>query len=83
MEGPPRLLMIFRQAWRSFHFHSQENAMITAERECLAKKQTTRMKKVACSSCGCLIRMTRHWIELCGCPTCACGAVMERAAEND
>ena len=44
------------------------------------KKQTTRMLKVVCEECGCVIRMTKTWIEEVGCPTCACGGVMEQAA---
>lgn len=38
------------------------------------KKQGTRMHKAACSECGCVIRMTRKWIESVGAPLCACGA---------
>jgi hypothetical protein len=43
---------------------------------CKEKKQTTRMKKVECSDCGCIVRMTRKWLEECGPPTCACGGPM-------
>lgn len=44
------------------------------------KKQTTRMLKVECPGCGCLVRMTRTWLEEVGAPTCACGSQMEEAA---
>lgn len=44
------------------------------------KKQTTRMLKVECPRCGCIVRMTRTWIEQVGTPTCACGEQMEEAA---
>jgi hypothetical protein len=40
------------------------------------KKQTTRMLKVACGDCGCLVRMTRQWLDTVGAPTCACGGAM-------
>lgn len=40
------------------------------------KKQTTRMLKVACDSCGCIVRMTRQWLDEVGAPTCACGGEM-------
>lgn len=42
------------------------------------KKQTTRQLKVSCSSCGCVVRMTKKWLEDVGAPTCGCGAEMER-----
>ena len=41
------------------------------------KPQTTRMLKVSCPECGCVIRMTRKWLDEVGAPTCACGAPME------
>lgn len=41
--------------------------------------QTTRMLKVACPDCGCIIRMTRTWIENAGTPTCGCGGEMSEA----
>lgn len=44
------------------------------------KKQTTRMLKVECSGCECVIRMTRKWLDEVGAPTCACGSPMEEAA---
>ena len=40
------------------------------------KKQTTRMLKVACTACGCIVRMTRQWLDEVGAPTCACGGDM-------
>jgi len=40
------------------------------------KKQTTRMLKVQCDICGCVVRMTRKWLESVGAPTCGCGAEM-------
>lgn len=40
------------------------------------KKQTTRMLKVACAACGCIVRMTRQWLDEVGAPTCACGGDM-------
>lgn len=43
------------------------------------KKQSTRMLKVECPRCGCVVRMTRKWIEEAGTPTCACGEQMEEA----
>jgi hypothetical protein len=40
------------------------------------KKQTTRMLKVQCDICGCVVRMTRKWLDSVGPPTCGCGADM-------
>src|SRR5262249_48098986 len=40
------------------------------------KKQSTRMLRVTCTECGCIVRMTRQWIEEVGTPTCACGGEM-------
>lgn len=40
------------------------------------KKQTTRMLKVTCRDCGCIVRMTRQWLDEAGAPTCACGSEM-------
>ena len=40
------------------------------------KKQSTRMLKVSCADCGCIVRMTRQWIDDVGAPTCACGGTM-------
>ena len=42
------------------------------------KKQSTRMLKVTCIECGCIVRMTQKWLDDVGCPTCACGGAMER-----
>jgi len=46
-------------------------------------KQTTRMRKVTCESCGCVARMTRKWLDEVGPPVCACGIQMreQEAAE--
>jgi hypothetical protein len=41
------------------------------------KKQTCRQLKVICKECGCICRMSRKAIDEVGCPTCACGGVME------
>jgi len=43
-------------------------------------KQTTRMLKVACEDCGCIIRMTQKWLDEVGAPTSASGTRMEEAA---
>jgi len=40
------------------------------------KTQTTRMLKVTCKECGCVIRMTQKWLNEAGAPTCACGGEM-------
>ena len=47
------------------------------------KKQTTRMLKVECPDCGCIVRMTRKWLDECGPPTCACGCEMVADGEGD
>ncbi len=39
-------------------------------------KQGTRMLKVECPACGCIVRMTQKWLDECGAPTCACGSEM-------
>ena len=39
-------------------------------------KQSTRMLKVVCKECGCVVRMTRKWLDDVGTPTCACGGEM-------
>ena len=41
------------------------------------KKQTTRMIKMTCSSCGFIARASRTAIEQAGYPTCGCGNWME------
>jgi len=43
------------------------------------KKQTTRLIKVECPSCGCLARMTMKWLLDPGTPMCGCGTEMEAA----
>ena len=42
------------------------------------KTQTTRMLKVECE-CGCVLRMTRRWLDEAGTPTCGCGGAMREA----
>jgi hypothetical protein len=44
------------------------------------KPQTTRMLKVECPSCGCVVRMTRRWLDEAGAPECACGTRMDEVA---
>lgn len=46
------------------------------------KKQTTRMLKVECPGCGCVVRMTRKWLDEAGTPTCGCGTRMVRADDD-
>jgi hypothetical protein len=41
------------------------------------KTQSTRMLKVVCKTCGCVVRMTRKWLDDAGLPTCGCGGEME------
>ena len=40
------------------------------------KTQTTRMLKVVCTKCECVIRMTQKWLDEAGVPTCGCGSEM-------
>lgn len=40
------------------------------------KKQGTRMLKVTCQACECIVRMTRQWLEQVGAPRCGCGGEM-------
>lgn len=49
------------------------------------KTQTTRQRKVVCTNpeCGCIVRMTKKWVDDVGCPTCACGSAMELDGEGD
>jgi len=47
------------------------------------KTQTTRMRLIRCPDCGCICRMTRKWVQEVGCPTCACGGVMELDGEGE
>lgn len=39
----------------------------------------SRLIKVECFSCGCILRMTNKWLETVGTPTCGCGNEMEIA----
>lgn len=41
--------------------------------------QATRMLKVECPDCGCVLRMTRKWLDEAGVPTCGCGSQMQEA----
>lgn len=41
--------------------------------------QGTRMLKVECRDCGCVIRMTRKWLDEAGVPKCGCGGPMEES----
>jgi hypothetical protein len=52
------------------------HAAITGEKD---RKQATRMRKVECPGCGCIVRMTRSWLERIGAPTCGCGMRMLEA----
>ena len=48
------------------------------------KKQGCRLLKVACEDCGCVIRMTRKWLDEVGPPTCGCGgAMVEEEADEE
>lgn len=47
------------------------------------KKQTTRMLKVVCLDCECVVRMTRKWLDEVGPPTCACGGEMMEDGGGD
>lgn len=40
-------------------------------------RQGTRMLKVECGDCGCIVRMTRKWLDEAGSPTCGCGGPMD------
>lgn len=39
----------------------------------------SRLLKVACPECGCILRMTQKWLDEVGPPTCGCGTDMEQA----
>ena len=39
----------------------------------------SRLVKVECMDCGCIVRMTRKWLDEVGTPSCGCGALMEEA----
>lgn len=45
-----------------------------------APVQSTRMLKVTCTGCGCILRMTQKWINEAGLPTCGCGGEMVQEA---
>ena len=47
------------------------------------KKQSCRLLKVACE-CGCVVRITRKWLDEVGPPTCGCGgAMVEEESDGD
>jgi len=47
------------------------------------KKQGCRLLKVVCE-CGCVVRMTRKWLDEVGPPTCGCGgAMVEEEGDDD
>ncbi len=46
------------------------------------KKQGTRMLKIECRDCGCIVRMAQKWIDDAGVPTCACGGAMAESDSN-
>jgi hypothetical protein len=43
------------------------------------KVQSTRMLKVECPECRCIVRMMSKWLAEAGPPTCGCGSPMEPA----
>jgi hypothetical protein len=45
------------------------------------KKQGCRLLKVVCE-CGCVVRMTRKWLDEVGPPKCGCGAEMAEESIN-
>jgi hypothetical protein len=47
------------------------------------KTQGTRMLKVECAECGCIVRMTQKWLDEVGPPTCACGGEMQLEEANN
>ena len=47
-----------------------------------AKKQSCRLLKVVCE-CGCVVRMTRKWLDEVGPPTCGCGSAMVEEADEE
>ncbi len=49
----------------------------TLDFSAFAKKQTTRLLKISCPSCGYTCRTTAKWLEV-GVPTCVCGTDMEQ-----
>lgn len=51
--------------------------------EWTGKKQSTRLLKVVCTQCGCVVRMTAKWIDEVGTPICGCGAPMQEATGGE
>lgn len=47
----------------------------------VARKQSTRLRRVECPSCGYLARVTRYWLEI-GTPGCPCGEQMREAPQS-
>ena len=47
------------------------------------KKQTTRLLKIECTGCGCVLRMTQKWLDQSGVPTCGCGEEMSVAGGDE
>jgi len=45
------------------------------------KKQSTRMLKALCSSCGYTVRLTQKWADI-GMPTCPCGGSIELGEDS-
>ena len=43
------------------------------------KKPGSRLLKVLCGDCGCIVRITRTWLDSVGPPQCGCGAQMEES----
>jgi len=49
------------------------------------KKQNCRLLKVVCTGdeCGCVIRITRKWLDEVGPPACGCGSEMQEEASDE
>ena len=45
------------------------------------KKQTTRLLKISCSTCGYVARATGYWVAV-GLPTCCCGGAFTRTDDR-
>jgi hypothetical protein len=44
---------------------------------------TVRQRKLTCTGCGCLLRMSRTWLHEAGAPSCSCGAPFEPDCLHD
>lgn len=42
------------------------------------KGSGSRLLKLTCEGCGCVVRMTRKWIDTAGAPTCGCGGAFHQ-----